>query len=323
MKLQNEVYTLANRCAICRIELTTEKAGADDESLVGDECHIVARQEGGPRGEESLPVDRRDDYNNLILLCKNHHKQVDDQRNDYTVKKLQYLKKQHESWVREKLEGYDKAKQQDEEIYAAYVVEWEKKASLDAWVEWTSGLLAPVPSINREVCDHLVEMQRWLLSRVWPQRYVSIENAFRNFGNVLADLLDTFFRHVEKYDLEYMTIKFYTGDGWNPFYFRDLDRYEHHVDLLHDLTFELTRAANYICDRVREEISPTYRIDAGRLLVSRGDILGYMDYCPQYRGPERVDYPYPGLSRFLTDRTTRDWFVGAGDAPEFGFSTEE
>ncbi|MCH1643274.1 HNH endonuclease, partial [Paenibacillus timonensis] len=60
----------ANRCAICKIELVMDETETDDESVIGDECHIVAREEDGPRGESILSKEQRDKYNNLILLYK-------------------------------------------------------------------------------------------------------------------------------------------------------------------------------------------------------------------------------------------------------------
>ncbi len=308
----------ANRCAICQLELAIDKTEVDDESLIGDECHIVAHQEAGPRGDEPLDSNQRDMYANLILLCKNHHKQVDDQRNNYTVNKLQDIKEKHEAWVGGNLAIYDKVRQRDEEVYATYIDEWERKSSLSLWREWTSGLLAPQPYIVVEVSEELKALPRWLLSRVWPKRYSELEYAFINFRVALDDLLNVFFEHGEKKDWRYLTTKFYKiPHGWNDNYHHDLQRYRFHVDLVHDLTFELTRSANYICDQIRRHLSPPYRIDVGRLLISRSDIRGYTDYCPEYQGPERIDYPYPGLEKFQIERECRDFSFGAGNEPQF------
>ena len=76
----------------------------DSESIVGDECHIVAKRVNGPRGGTSLPIEKLDSYNNFILLCKVHHKMVDDQPNTYTVNLLQKIKKTHEEWVKKTLQ---------------------------------------------------------------------------------------------------------------------------------------------------------------------------------------------------------------------------
>jgi hypothetical protein len=74
----------------CRLTLVTDATETDDESLIGEICHMVGQSTIGPRGEP--PVGQRDKYSNLILLCRNHHKVVDDQRGSYTVERLQEMK---------------------------------------------------------------------------------------------------------------------------------------------------------------------------------------------------------------------------------------
>jgi tetratricopeptide (TPR) repeat protein len=95
----------ASRCAFpdCHRELVMDASQTDDESLVGEACHIVAQSPSGPRADPSLPPEQRDHYDNLILLCRNHHKLVDDQENTYTVQRLLEMKAVHETWVRERL----------------------------------------------------------------------------------------------------------------------------------------------------------------------------------------------------------------------------
>src|SRR5258708_10748880 len=113
----------ANRCAICRREMVIDATETDDESIVGDACHMVAEEQSGPRGDASLSPEQRDKYDNLLLLCKVHHKLVDDQVGTYTVEKLKEIKANHEKWVRESLKEFDSAKQHDDEVYAGYVEE--------------------------------------------------------------------------------------------------------------------------------------------------------------------------------------------------------
>ena len=92
-----------NRCAICHRELVMDATAEDDESIVGDECHIIARSPDGPRGTFEITDEFVDRYSNLILLCKIHHKMIDDQHKSYTAEKLQALKRDHEQWVRNTL----------------------------------------------------------------------------------------------------------------------------------------------------------------------------------------------------------------------------
>jgi hypothetical protein len=71
--------------------------------VVGDEAHIVARSPDGPRGGQLDPA-ALDEYDNLILVCKTHHKVVDDQHETFTADFLRTLKRVHEQWVRDRLE---------------------------------------------------------------------------------------------------------------------------------------------------------------------------------------------------------------------------
>ena len=91
------------RCAICKRELVVNRTVHDRESVVGDEAHIVAEAPGGPRFRplEGDP----DGYDNRILLCKVDHKRVDDQPGEYTEERLLGIKKAHEQWVAERLDG--------------------------------------------------------------------------------------------------------------------------------------------------------------------------------------------------------------------------
>lgn len=92
-----------NRCAICKHELIVDATVEDSESVVGDECHIVSSKVHGPRHDPSYPKDKFDLYENLILLCRIHHKMIDDQSETYSTGILRQMKSNHEVWVTQKL----------------------------------------------------------------------------------------------------------------------------------------------------------------------------------------------------------------------------
>lgn len=92
-----------NRCSYCRCELIMEVNSSDDHSIIGDECHIIAKNLYGPRGDINVSENDLDRVHNLILLCKVHHKMVDDQPNTFTVDILKRIKTEHERWARETL----------------------------------------------------------------------------------------------------------------------------------------------------------------------------------------------------------------------------
>ncbi|WP_084630616.1 HNH endonuclease signature motif containing protein [Desulfovibrio aminophilus] len=88
-----------SRCAICRRALIIDATGCDDESIIGEECHIISSKANGPRYSTSFLNESIDDQKNLILLCRIHHKLIDDQQETYTVEKLKKIKSDHEEWV--------------------------------------------------------------------------------------------------------------------------------------------------------------------------------------------------------------------------------
>lgn len=307
-----------NRCAMtdCRNELVMDATETDDESLIGEECHIVAQKPNGPRGDPSFPKDKIDKYSNLILLCRIHHKLIDDQPNTYTVDKLHKTKELHEKWVRESLEEYDEKKQNDEELYATYIENWIELSHLTHWRGWTSRVLcANDPELDIEVDKSLKQLREWILTRIWPKRYTELENALENFRRILQDFQNLFHKHSTKSHDIFYTKKFYHIDGWNPDeYEMLLKRYVFHVGLVEDLVLELTRAANYICDKVREFIDPIFRLSEGALIVESGP---YMDFTwrqrrAEYSEKEKTDIPYPGLEKFKKVRTERIFCFGVG-----------
>lgn len=95
----------AGRCAVpeCRIELFADATEHDPIVLIGEIAHIEAASNRGPRANTTSLVGSRDEYENLILLCKNCHARLDGQKNTNTVELIRQLKVDHEAWVREAL----------------------------------------------------------------------------------------------------------------------------------------------------------------------------------------------------------------------------
>ena len=95
----------AGRCAVpsCRVELFIEPTDYDPMVLIGEIAHIKAASDRGPRANKEMPRKERDDYINLILLCKNCHARLDGQKNSNSVESIIQLKQDHEEWVRNSL----------------------------------------------------------------------------------------------------------------------------------------------------------------------------------------------------------------------------
>jgi hypothetical protein len=83
-----------NQCAFpeCNIRFVS----SDDDTNFSNICHIEAAEVGGPRYNPDSTDEYRRSYDNLILLCPNHHKKIDDNVSVYSVTVLQKMKKEHE-----------------------------------------------------------------------------------------------------------------------------------------------------------------------------------------------------------------------------------
>jgi hypothetical protein len=68
----------------------------EGETIIGATCHIKAASTSGPRYDPDQKAADRHGYDNLILLCRNHHAVIDDDLESYTVERLIKMKTDHE-----------------------------------------------------------------------------------------------------------------------------------------------------------------------------------------------------------------------------------
>lgn len=87
----------AGRCAICGIELIHDYSNSN----IGQECHIVSPRLSGPRHQSN--IEDYDSYDNYILLCANHHREIDTNVEKYPISTLKRIKAEHESKIERKL----------------------------------------------------------------------------------------------------------------------------------------------------------------------------------------------------------------------------
>lgn len=83
---------VGGQCSICDQDLT---------NTGGDVAHIVARQPDGARGDAELSPEQRDAYDNLILLCPNHHRLIDlTEPEKWSAERLRQVKADQEERIR-------------------------------------------------------------------------------------------------------------------------------------------------------------------------------------------------------------------------------
>lgn len=316
----------ANLCAFpgCRKSLVEDETKTDNPSIVGDECHIVAKELDGPRGNPSLSYEGLDKYDNLILLCKIHHKIIDDQPNTYTVEKLKEMKEQHIEWINKDL-SIDNIKLKDDEIYASYVDKWVELANISEWNSWTSHIFGSgQPHIQVKIFKNLEILNEYILSRIWPKRYLQLEESFNNFRYILNDFIQVFSKYSQEEGSDdykcYNTPRFYQIDEWDEEKYERLSKkYEYHVALVEDLMLELTRAANHLCDQIRKYISTSFRMKEGILLITYGPLsdLSFETRRVEYKNVENDNWKYQGLRKFMIERSKREFYFGTGVSKDY------
>ncbi|WP_128918629.1 hypothetical protein [Bradyrhizobium nanningense] len=82
-----------NCCAFPRCKMPI----VHEATIVGEICHIKAARPGGARFDPNQSAQDRHGFDNLILLCANHHTIVDDDPEAYTVARLVKMKAEHEA----------------------------------------------------------------------------------------------------------------------------------------------------------------------------------------------------------------------------------
>lgn len=95
-KTVKQLFALSkNQCAFpkCNVPIVVE----ENNTVVGEVCHIRGRRPGSARYDPSQPDDERNVFSNLILMCSLHHKVIDEDDESYSVERLIEIKTTHEA----------------------------------------------------------------------------------------------------------------------------------------------------------------------------------------------------------------------------------
>ncbi|TFC53299.1 HNH endonuclease [Cryobacterium shii] len=104
-----ELYLYSgNRCAFqTAVESCNKSLLRDDGTWNCEVAHIQGVKLTAARGDHSLDDEQLRDPQNLLLVCREHHKVIDnkDLEDRYTVAVVKKMKSDHESWYREAMAG--------------------------------------------------------------------------------------------------------------------------------------------------------------------------------------------------------------------------
>ncbi|TJZ55881.1 HNH endonuclease [Streptomyces piniterrae] len=270
---------------------------------LGEEAHIISGSPDGPRYDPNYPNGKVDDYENLILLCPTHHRIIDKKGGaGFSSETLREMKRTHEVAQAAKKSPSDLRREEIELRTLAMVENWVDRAALSRWGNLTYRLNQPVVSLKESWVNALYEQGEWLMMRNWPDFFPGLKSAFANYQCVLRDLVNHIrssmeYRHNSEDRLEFPRP---WQRGWLPQekYDKARKEFEFSQDMLYELSWELTKAANYVCDLVRTELDPLFRFEEGALPYRIGDglivdNLSREEYSYEERNRQQ---PYEGLS---------------------------
>lgn len=143
------------------------------------------------------------------------------------------------------------------------------------WDDAMGGLVRTSYALPSSIVEDLHGFSAWMMGRIFPAGQPKLRVALDVIHRVTVDLLDTFNQHAELVqpgaDNSWVRVhRWYSAGGFNPNYDRDLQAYSEHVNLLANLALELTRASEWFCEIVREELDPNFRLMEGALLLEVG-----------------------------------------------------
>lgn len=292
-----------NRCAICGRQLV-EPGGANQANIIiGEECHIVAKEVDGPRGDSPLSVQERDSFDNILLLCPSDHTKIDKDVISYTVERLKSIKNQHENFSR-----YEKS-----EYHLYFINKWENLCHIRLWSELTSNFFYSTQYAMRN--SHLEGFRNFnLYVRSLPFPYFEIESidgAFLSFNQIMCDFHNIFMEHSAQYREEFQYYRKFYKDFDYPKSDEVFKVYDFNTTILSNLLAELTKCGNLIIDRVSAEIIPSYNMNGYMMLDNSGVAMNgpsndhYVQFYPEHIAAQIS--PYPGIEAFKATYSNRGY----------------
>lgn len=263
-----------NRCAICKKELTQDKKSVIAAYTLGEQAHIVGEKNNAARGISPLSEKERNSYHNLILLCPNHHTEIDDNIEDWPVERLYQVKSEHELWVTETLsETVDHVKLAKQIAITSIVDAAVSLCRLEEWEVWTSFALASEPEWPKELPDEILEFRQKVIAAIWPSGFEELKRATISLSILLHRAAQLFLEYSETHGDRLYPFKFYKAHGVNNNYSKDKERYIEWIEQCHQIIREATKAANWFADVVRQDINPFFFAAKGKFLVMEGPFM--------------------------------------------------
>lgn len=283
-----------NRCAICRIILTQDEKTVDASHTLGEQAHIVGEKEDSPRGKSPLTSDERDGYHNRILLCPNHHTEIDTLITDWPIERLHLVKSEHELWVLETLSDSSDVFKKAEEVAVSSIIDKAVRlCHLTEWTQWTSSALDPIPMWRENYHYDIYRFRQHTIAAIWPDKFKDLMRATQTFSILLHAASEKFMEHSKSRGGDWIADQWYKGPDWNDKYHEDLKNFKAWLKVCYDLIYRSTQAANWFADVVRRDINPMFFAEEGKYLIHHGPFedLTYLTDLLEFTDDQKASYP--------------------------------
>lgn len=260
----------AGKCSMpdCRRKLTFDKSEEKGSITFGQMCHIIGEKNSidSPRGISKLPVENRNEYSNLILLCTNHHELIDKDEKNWPVELLHKIKTDHELWVDDALAS--KIQTPEIVVYSNIIDNLNSYLRLDNYNWFMSNAIKNMLHIDFiDALDYIEERQ---LAMDWPGTNLDLEKAIK-------DLMKSYSEYGNHY-LKYAIVsepnfEFYREDTTykktypNPHYHKYADRNMLWIKKNFFLISSYVYYLNEFVKKVREHFNPLFHLKRGKFLV--------------------------------------------------------
>lgn len=253
----------AGKCSFCRNDLFHEADNPSDVTLIGENCHIVAEKTKGPRGKSNLSAEDRNRYPNLILLCRNHHKIIDDDVTKYSIPILYKMKTEHEIWVQNCLVRVSDTKK--DIFYVELVNEITNTLRLNNWDNISDDLLRNLmPAFFEEAVRKIGAK---VFRSVWPKTLPVLESKIINLSNHLDKYVTYFCENGVLRSNCWMENRNWKNQGWITNYHECAEESEKWTQNLTQLLFNIVIALNEFAEQVRTDLDQDYFRLGGKFIV--------------------------------------------------------
>lgn len=275
----------AGRCSMtgCGKQLITKASDAvpSKNSLIGENCHIIGEKETSPRGKSILSEKDRNRYPNLILLCRNHHKIIDDDEKTWPIERLYLLKSDHELWVETALTD---SKDMNDTWYANIINGITEKFQLLNWEQLSDHAVRNL--LNSDFVDGVDDISIYIFKAIFPDTKSILKEKIVNLVEHAKKYVDHYMKNAYLDDNgRYRADKFYKRIFPNPNYHTDSEKYNRWERNCTKLLVNLVFALNEFAEQVRIDFNPNYFKLQGKFVIFDGmgvlDELKVKTYLPE------------------------------------------